>query len=95
MVNYLFLWLISQIEGTIGSTTKAYLQKISNPDHLKLSIIQKWKNKAKNLTWNSIRVCEKYYHVKPYQKPWYIKWYSLNSSRPVKTPTRYITYICQ
>ena len=66
-------------------------------NHLKSSISEKRRSKAKYLTWNSIRFkfVRKASISDPVKEPWYIKCYSLIIPRPVKSPSNSIRCNCQ
>ena len=71
--------------------------KTSHPEPLEAVIIKKRRNKAKYLTWNSIRL----QFVKKTSIPdrvksfGYIRCYSSSSPWPVKSPSNSIRYSCQ
>ena len=66
-------------------------------NHLKLSITKKRRNKAKYLSWNSIKLkfVKRSSMPNPVKSLGYIKCYSLNSPRPVKSPSNSIGYDCK
>ena len=63
----------------------------------KLSITEKRRNKAKYLTWNSIRLkfVKKTSMPNPVKSLGYIKCHSSSSPRPVESPSNSIRYNCE
>ena len=74
-----------------------FLRRFPIQNHSKPSIYEKRRNKAKYLTWNSIRlkIVKKISMPNPVKSLSYIKCYSLSSPRPVKSPSNSIRYNCQ
>ena len=74
-----------------------FLWRLPIQHHLKLSINEKRRNKAKCLIWNSIRLkfLKKTHMLNPIKNFEYIKCYSSSSLAPVKSPSNSIRYICQ
>ena len=66
-------------------------------NHSTQSTTQKRRNKAKYLTWNSIRLkfAETTCMLNPVKSLRYIKSYSSSSPRSVKSPRNYIRYNCK
>ena len=66
-------------------------------NHLKSSTTTNKRNKAKYLTWNSIRLkfVKKTSMSYPVKSLWYIKYYRSSSPKPVKNLSNSIRYNCQ
>ena len=66
-------------------------------NHLKPSITEKRRNKAKYPVWNSIKLkfVKKTSMLKPVKSLGYIKCHSLSTPRPVKIPTNSIRNNCE
>ena len=73
------------------------LWRFSIQNHLKLSITEKRRNKAKNLTWNSIRLkfVKEASMPNPVKSIGPIKWHSSSSPRTVKNPSNSIRCNCE
>ena len=71
--------------------------RLAIQNHLKPSINEKRRNKAKYLTWNSIRLkfVKKTSMPHPVKSLGYIKCHSSSSPRPVKSPSNSIRYNCE
>ena len=86
-----------EIEEFQSNINWIFLWRLLIQNHLKLSVTEKRRNKAKYLTWNSIRLK----FVKKTSKPnsgksfEYIMCYSSGSPRSVKSPSNSIRYNCQ
>ena len=84
---------------SVGQRMEPYwilLWKHPIQNHPKLSITEKRRNKAKYLTWNSIRLkfVKKTSMPNPVKSLGYIKCHSSSSPRPVKSPSNSIRYNC-
>ena len=66
-------------------------------NHLKPPITEKRRNRAKYLTWNSVRpeFVKKTRMPSSVENLGYIKCYSLSSPRPIKSPSNSIRHNCQ
>ena len=71
--------------------------KIPIQNNPKLPITEKRRNKAKYLTWNSVRLkfVKKTSMLNSVESLEYIKYYNLSSPRPVKSPSNSIRHNCQ
>ena len=74
-----------------------FLQRLFIQNYSKPSITEKKKNKAKYLTWNSIRLkfVKKTSMSNPVKSLGYIKCHSLSSPRLVKSPSNSVRYNCE
>ena len=74
-----------------------FLWRLPIQNHLKPSITEKRRNKAKYLTWNSIRrkFEKKTSMTNPVKSLGCIKCYSSSSPRPVKSPSNSMRYNCK
>ena len=74
-----------------------FLWRLRIKNHLKPSITEKRRNKAKYLIWHSIRVkfLKKTSMPNPVKSFGYIKCYSSSSPKSVKSPSNSIRYNCQ
>ena len=91
--NNTFTWLSS----LYNSFNWIFLWRLPIQNHSKLSITEKRRNKAKYLTWNSVRLefVEKTSMPNPVKSLGYIKCYSSSSSRPIKSPSNSIRCNCK
>ena len=74
-----------------------FLWRLSIQNHSKSSITEKRRNKAKYLTWNSIRLkfVKKTSMPNPVKSLGYIKCYSSSSPKPFQSPSIFIRYNCK